>query len=89
MTFEFAFIGITVLVIAYMGWMIVWERRFHTKREQELLAAVLAKDVNEYSKALEATRRTPEQTIKELQIENDLVLAAQKDIQDTKIHPVG
>lgn len=77
MIFEIAFIGVTL----YLALLLVWERRLHMKREQILLSAALSKDVSDFVHAVGALRRDPKQTLKEMELENQLVLEANKTDQ--------
>jgi len=74
MIFEIAFIGLTI----YIAGLVIWERRLHMKREQILLSAAMSKDVSEFSHAVAALRRDPKQTLQEMELENKLVLEAQR-----------
>ena len=54
------------------------ERKRAISREQELIAAFLAKDGKDYSDAIEALKTTPKDRQKNLLIENDLAINAAK-----------
>ena len=48
------------------------DKRASRQREQELLTAILSKTAHEYALALEAMKRSPDQKIREMEIENEL-----------------
>jgi len=68
--------GLLAALVAFQEYRIRWERGNAISREQELLAAVLAKDTPEYTSAIEALRRQPGDKIKEMELENDLAIRA-------------
>jgi hypothetical protein len=52
------------------------ERRRSVKREQELLAAVLSRNIDQYIGAIDALRKMPKDKLAEMNLENDLAKAA-------------
>jgi len=75
---EYVLLGMVCLFCGYMGIALQIERRRSIRREQELLAAVLAQNIEQYIGAIERLRRYPKDTLSELKIENELAQAAVK-----------
>lgn len=71
-----ALIGIVVLFAAYQALAVQWERRRAIDRERELLAAILSKNVGEYLQAVESLKRTSQDKLAEMKMENELAQAA-------------
>ncbi len=74
---------LAVIAFGFMGAMIAFlavqlniERLRAVRREQELLAAVLSKDADEYTRALESLKQEPHHKIKAMELENELALKA-------------
>lgn len=78
-------IGVMAGIIAMQEWRVWWERKKAIRREQELLAAILAKDVNDYLQALDAVKREPGDHLREMELENELAINAQKLSQEEGI----
>lgn len=67
---------IVVLFAAYECYSHQLERRRAIERERELLAAIMAKDIGQYTQAVEILKRTPKDKLNELKVENELAQAA-------------
>ena len=61
---------------AYQAVAVQLERSRSIKREQELLAAILAKNVEQYIGAVDALRKLPKDRLAEMKLENELAQAA-------------
>lgn len=67
---------IIVLFAAAQFYALQIERKRAIDRERELLAAILAKNGEEYLKAVEVLRRSSRDKLNELKLENELALKA-------------
>lgn len=76
-----------VLFAAYAFYALDKERRRAIAREQELLAAVLCKDAEQYLRAVEQLRKQPKDKLKEMELENELAQAA-VSIEESRGIPV-
>ena len=75
---EYILLFTVVAFAAYHGAALQLERRRAIRREQELLAAVLARNIEQYIGAVESLRRFPKDKLAEMRLENDLAQAAVK-----------
>lgn len=81
-------IFVVVLFAAYQAYAVQLERKRAIKLQQELLAAIMAKDVGQYLQAIDALRRTPDDKLREMKLENDLAQAAVK-LEEQQGFPVS
>jgi len=77
--FEVIIIGLLVGMNVFYGLLTHYERRSNAERENRLIKAVIAKDLQEYS----AAEASPADEIEKLDKENELALAA-AEIEKTK-----
>ncbi|MFH1738363.1 MAG: hypothetical protein ABIH23_05100 [bacterium] len=71
-------LGTVILYSAYIAYAFQLERSRSVKREQELLAAVLARNIDQYIGAIDALRKLPKEKLAEMKLENELAQAAVK-----------
>lgn len=83
MIMAYIVLGLLAGLVVFQEYRMRWERGNSIRREQELLAAILAKDTPEYVAAVEALRTTPADKIKQMELENDLAIRAQ-ELEDTR-----
>lgn len=69
-------LGVLILFSAYECWAHQVERKRAIERERELLVAIMAKHTKEFADVMESLRRTPQNKIEEMKIENELAQAA-------------
>jgi hypothetical protein len=75
---EYFLLGTVILFSAYFALAFQLERIRSNKQNQELLAAVLSRNVGEYISAIDALRKLPKDKLAEMELENDLAQAAAK-----------
>lgn len=83
MIMAYIVLGLLAGLVVFQEYRMRWERGNSIRREQELLAAILAKDTPEYVAAVEALRTTSADKIKQMELENDLAIRAQ-ELEDTR-----
>ena len=71
-------IGILVLLIVFLFGVNLYDRRASRKREDDLIAAVMAKNLSEYALASEHLKPTVREKLKKVKEENKVALKAQK-----------
>lgn len=79
----------TILIIVLILFIVVqfginiYDRRTSQKREQDLIAALLAKNLSEYALANTQIRTTTRERIKQIRAENELALANEKILESS------
>ncbi len=73
---EVGLICVVVLFATYQAFATQLERKRAIDRERELLAAVLSKNIDEYTHAVDRLRKQPKDALAEMKLENDLAKAA-------------
>jgi hypothetical protein len=89
MILTYVLIGVVVLFATYQAYATQKERVRAIDRERELLAAVLAKNAGEYLSAIDALRKTPNDKLAEMRLENELAQAAVRLERGTGGFPVN
>ena len=70
--------GILILIIIFLFGVNLYDRRASRKREDDLIAAVMAKSLSEYTLASEHLKPTVREKLKKIKQENKLALKAEK-----------
>lgn len=71
-------IGILVLLIVFLFGVNLYDRRASRKREDDLISAVMAKNLSEHVLASEHLKPTVREKLKKIKEENKLALKAEK-----------
>jgi hypothetical protein len=71
------------LLTLYLTRTLVQHREFYNKREKWLISAIMAKDLPELAHTANAIMRTPEDDLRQTELENELAINAQELIQVT------
>ena len=71
-------IGILILMIIFLFGVNFYDRRASRKREDDLISAVMAKNLSEHVLASEHLKPTVREKLKKIKEENKLALKAQK-----------
>jgi len=78
-------IGILILFAIFLFGVNIYDRRASRKREDDLISAVMAKNLSEYVLASEHLTPTTREKLKKIREENKLALKAKK-MDDKKPH---
>ena len=76
---------VLVLLIVFLFGVNIYDRKTAKDREQDLIAALLAKNLSEYALANSKMKTTTKDQIKKLRAENELALGVEKIIGDQGI----
>ena len=78
-------LSVCVGIIIIQAFMILWERNQAKKREDDLIAAVMANNISDYALAHSKMRETNKDRIKRIKAENELAIANQKALEGAGI----
>lgn len=82
---DYVAIAVLCLIIFLQSYMIISERKRASQREEDLIVALMAKNIQEYNAAMKSLHETVKDKLKRMKIENDLAIRTQQLMGETGV----